>query len=141
MQKLLIWISVFLVLVVGGKYLWDSLDRGAYRNSAATRVQGFLDGISPGGDLQDSFNMWLRGGQSGIGTITQDEYNAYVNQMTAWLAERELGNRIESYEVTATTLVRGRDGLEPAIVDVNCTIDGTPVVIRAVEGAPLTWAD
>ena len=141
MQKLLIWISIVLVLVVGGKYLLDDLDRGAYRNTAATRVQGFLDGIKPGGDLEDSFNMWLRGGQSGIGTITQDEYNMYAGQMTAWLAERDLGSRIESYEVTGTTLVRGRDGLEPAVVDVACTIDGKSVVIHAVEGEPLSWAD
>lgn len=141
MQKLLIWLSIVLVIVVGGKYLYENLDRGAYENSASTRVQGFLDGIKPGGDFEEGFNMWLMGGQSGIGNITQDQYNMYVNQMNAWLAQRKLGSRIQSYEITGTTLIRGRDGLEPAVVDVSCTIDGKPVVIHAVEGEPLSWAD
>lgn len=141
MQKLLIWISVVLVLAIGGKYLLDSLDRGAYENSASTRIEGFLDGISAGGDFQDGFNMWLRGGQSGMGTITQDQYNMYTAQMNAWLAERDLGPQVGTFEITGTTLVRGRDGLDPAVVDVAVTVDGTPVVIHAVEGEPLSWAD
>jgi hypothetical protein len=141
MQKLLIWLSIILVVVVGGKYLLENMDRGAYQNAASTRVQAFLDGMKPGGDFEEAFNMWLLGGQSGMGTITQDQYNAYVAQINAWMAKRKLGNRIESYEITGTTLVRGRDGLEPAVVDVSCTIDGKPVVIHAVEREPLSWAD
>jgi hypothetical protein len=141
MQKLLIWVSILLVIVVGGKYLFESMDRGAYENSASTRVQGFLDGIKSGGDFEEGFNMWLRGAQSGIGTISQDEYNMYVAQLNAMLKERKLPNRIQSHEITGTTLIRGRDGLEPAVVDVACTIDGKPLVIHAVEGEPLSWAD
>ena len=104
-------------------------------------VQGFLDGIKQGGDFEEGFNMWLRGSTSGMGTISQDEYNLYVAQLNAMLKERELPNRISSYEITGTTLIRGRDGLEPAVVDVSCTIDGKPLVIHAVEGEPLSWAD
>jgi hypothetical protein len=141
MQRLLIWVSVLLVIVVGGKYLWEGMDRGAYENSASTRVQAFLDGIKPGGDFEEAFNMWLMGGQTGIGTISQDEYNMYVRQMNAWLAERKLRSSIKGYEITGTTLIRGRDGLEPAVVDVSCTIDGKSVVIHAVEGQPFSWAD
>ena len=83
--------------------------------------------------------MWVLGAQSGIGTITQDQYNAYVNEMNAWMAKRGLARGITSYEISGTTLVRGRDGLE--LVDVACTIDGKSVVIHAVEGKPLSWAD
>jgi hypothetical protein len=141
MQKLLIWVSIMLVVVVGGKFIYDSLDKGAYENSASTRVQGFLDGIKQGGDFEEGFNMWLRGSTTGMGSISQDEYNMYVGQLNAMLRERELPNRISSYEITGTTLIKGREGLEPAIVDVSCTIDGKPVVIHAVEGQPLSWAD
>ncbi len=141
MQKLLIWLSIILVVVFGGKYLLESMDRGAYENAASTRVQAFLDGMKPGGDFEEAFNMWLLGAQSGIGTITQDQYNAYVGEINAWMAKRGLGRGIKSYEIDGTALVRGRDGLEPAVVDVSCTIDGKSVVIHAVEGKPLSWAD
>jgi hypothetical protein len=141
MQKLLIWLSVVLVVVIGGKYLLEHMDRGAYENAASTRVQAFLDGMKPGGDFEEAFNMWLLGGQTGMGTITQDQYNTYVQRINAWMAERKLGGRIQSYEIVGTTLIRGRDGLEPAVVDVSCTIDGKSVVIHAVEGEPLAWAD
>ena len=141
MQKLLIGISILLVIAVGGKFLLDHLDREAYQNSASTRVSTFLDGLSSGGDFEEGFNMWLMGGQSGIGTITQDQYNAYVAQMTAWLAERDLASPIGDYQIGGTVLVKGRDGLEPAIVEVEATVDGEPVVFLAVEGEPLTWAD
>jgi hypothetical protein len=141
MQKLLVWVSILLAVVVGGKFVYERLDKGAYEYTASTRVQGWLDGIKSDGDFQKGFNMWLRGGQSGIATITQDEFNMYVGQMNAMLKQRQLPSRIQSYEITGTTVIRGRDGLEPAVVDVSCTIDGTPVVIHAVEGEPLSWAD
>ena len=103
MQKLLVWLSIGLVVVIGGKYLWEQMDQGAYENSAATRVQAFLDGMKSGGDYEEAFNMWLMGGQSGLGTITQDQYNMYVAQINAWMAKRGLGNRINSYEIGGTT--------------------------------------
>jgi len=141
MQKLLVWLSVILVVVIGGKYLLEHMDKGAYENAAATRVAAFLDGMKSGGDFEEAFNMWLMGGQSGIGTITQDQYNTYVQQINAWMAKRKLGSRIQSYEIVGTTLIRDRDGLEPAVVDVSCTIDGKSVVIHAVELEPLAWAE
>ena len=91
--------------------------------------------------FQEGFNMWLRGSTTGMGSISQDEYNMYVAQLNAMLKGRELPSRVSSYEITGTTLIRGRDGLEPAVVDVSCTIDGKPLVIHAVEGEPLSWAD
>jgi hypothetical protein len=141
MQKALVWIIILVGVVVGGKYLLEYMDVRAYENTATNRVQSFLDGMKPGGDFEQAFNMWLMGGQTGIGTISQDQYNAYVSQIVAWMAERGLGRGIQSYEMTGATLVRGRDGLEPAVVDVSCTIDGVDVVIHAVEREPLAWAN
>ena len=141
MKKALVWLSIIVVVVVGGKYFLEYMDVRAYEHSATTRVQTFLDGMKPGGDFQEAFNMWLMGGQTGIGTISQEQYNAYVNQIVAWMAERGLGRGIQSYEITDATLVRGREGLEPAVVDVSCTIDGVDAVIHAVEREPLTWAN
>ena len=57
------------------------------------------------------------------------------------IAHTSDGDFTQSYEITGTTVIRGRDGLEPAVVDVSCTIDGTPVVIHTIEGEPLSWAD
>jgi hypothetical protein len=141
MQKALVWLAILVGVVVGGKYFLEYMDVSAYEHSATTRVQAFLEGMKPGGDSQEAFNMWLWGGRSGMRTITQDQYNAYVNQMNAWMAERRLGPGIKSYEITGATTVRGREGLESAVVDVSCTIDGVSVVIHAVEREPLTWGD
>ena len=54
MQKLLIWVSVILVILVGGKFVFESLDKGAYENSASTQP---LDARGVTRD-QDGNNLW-----------------------------------------------------------------------------------
>ena len=141
MQKILVWIGILLVVVVGGKYVVDHMSTGAHENTATLRVEGFLDGMIPGGDFQEAFNMWLLGTPSGLGTIRQDQYNAYVGEIGTWMAERGLGNRIKTYEINGATLVKPAEGIEGSVVDVSCTIDGKAVVIRAVERERLTWSE
>ena len=86
MQKLLIWLSILLVVVFGGKYLVDYMSHSAHENTATLRVQDFLDGMKPGGDFQAAFNMWYEGSPNAMGNITQDQYNMYVQEMQAWSA-------------------------------------------------------
>jgi hypothetical protein len=141
MQKLLIWLSVLGVVVVGGKYVIDHMSHSAHENTATLRVEAFLEGLTPGGDFQEAFNMWLVGDPGGMGNITQDQFNMYVADMGSWLAQRQLGQRIQTYEVHGATMVRPPEGIQASVVEVSCTIDGKPAVIRAVDGERLAWAD
>ena len=141
MQKVLAWLSVILVVVVGGKYAIDYMSHTAHENAATSRVQAFLDGMTAGGDFQDAFNMWHSGSPGGIGNMTQDQYNMYAAELKAWMARRDLGERIGDYEIHGATMAQGPEGVEPSVVDVSCTVDGKPLVIRAADGERLEWAD
>jgi hypothetical protein len=85
--------------------------------------------------------MWYVGSPDGMGTITQDQFNMYVGEMRNWMAQRKLEQRVETYEIHGATMVRPPEGIEPSVVEVSCTIDGKSVVIRAVDGERLAWAD
>lgn len=141
MQKLLIWLSILLVVGIGGKYVIDHMSTSAHENTATLRVQDFLEGMKPGADFEEAFNMWLMGSPNAMGNITQDQYNMYVQEMRAWLAQKKLPPGVQSFEIHGATLISPPDGLEPSVVDVSCTIDGTAVVIRAADGRRLTWGD
>jgi hypothetical protein len=141
MQKLLVWISVLGVVVVGGKYLVDHMSNTAHENTARSRVEAFLDGVKSGGDFGEAFSMWSLGSTDSNGRIAQDQYNMYVGEMNAWLAQRRLAQPIETYEIHGATMIRPPEGIEPSVVDVSCTVDGIPVIIRAVAGQRLAWAD
>jgi hypothetical protein len=141
MQKLLIWLSVLAVVVIGGKYVVDYMSHTAHENAASTRVEAFLEGMKPGGDFQGAFNMWYVGSPDGMGNISQDQFNMYVGEMRQWMAQRRLGASVESYEIHGATMVRPPQGVEPSIVEVSCTINGKAVVIRAADGERLAWAD
>ena len=78
MNKILVWVSVLLVVVFGGKALVDYMSRSANENAATTRVERFLRGMTAGGDFQDAFNMWETGAVGAIQNMTQDQYNAEV---------------------------------------------------------------
>ena len=138
MKKALIGIGVLVALAVGAKLALDSMERGLDRDSASRRVEACLRGLSSGGDFEQGFNMWFSG--AGTGNVSQEIYNAYVDRMNAWLDERDIAYPID-YEITGTTLVKGREGLDAAIVEVQVTIDQTPMVILAEEGKPLSWVD
>jgi len=141
MNKLLVWLSVLLVVVFGGKALVDYMSRSANENAATTRVQAFLRGMSPGGDFQEAFNMWETGAAGAIQNMTQDEYNAEVGRLNAWLSGRGLGQRIERFEVLGATMVAPPDGLARAAVAVSCSINGRPATILAIKDERLAWLD
>lgn len=140
MIRKLLWLSVVLVLIFGGKKLVDSMSRSANERTATTRVEGFLKGETAGGDFQHAINMWLSGSEGEIGRMTQDQYNAAVQELNAWLARRGL-SRIDTYEVASATMVQAPEGASAAIVDVSCTINGRPALIRAVQEQRLEWVD
>ena len=141
MNKILVWVSVLLVVVFGGKALVDHMSRTANENAATTRVERFLSGMKAGGDFQDAFNMWETGAVGAIQNMTQDQYNAEVALLNAWLARKGLGARIERYEVGAATMAKPSEGLDPAAVLVSCTINGRPATILSVKNERLAWAD
>jgi hypothetical protein len=141
MNKALLWLSVLLVVVFGGKALVDHMSRTANENSATTRVTAFLRGLTPGGDFQEAFNMWETGASGAIQNMTQDQYNAEVARLQAWLAARGLGQRIERFEVLGAAMVLPSEGIERAVVEVSCTINGRPATILAIKDEPLDWAD
>lgn len=141
MKKLLVWLSVLAVVVIGGKQIVDHMSHTAHESAATARVQAFLEGLKPGGDFQAAFSMWYAGRPEGIGSITQDQYNMYTAEMHAWLAQRGLGNSIGGYEIHGATMVRPSQGIEPSLVEVSCTVDGKALVIRAADGQRLAWAD
>jgi hypothetical protein len=140
MQKALIWLSVLLVVVFGGKQLVDYMSRSSHENAATTRVERFWKGIAPGGDYQDAFNMWETGETGAIQRMSQDEYNAEVSRLNAWLTAQKL-DRVTSYEVTAATLVAPPQGLEQAVVAVSCLVNGKALTILAVKHQRLAWQD
>ena len=141
MQKLLIWLSILLVIGFGGKYAIDYMSHSAHENTATLRVQEFLDGMKPGGDFEAAFNMWYMGSPNAMGNITQDQYNMYVQELRAWLAQRKIGPGVQAYEIHGATMISPPEGLEPSVVEVSCTIDGKAVVIRAADGRRLGWAN
>jgi len=141
MNKILIWASVLLVVIFGGRALVQHMSRSANENTARNRVEAFLRGMTPGGDFQEAFNMWEAGDLGAIQRMTQEEYNAEVARLNAWLAQRGLGQRIERYEVLSATLVAPPEGLEAAAVEVSCTVNGRPATILAVKDQRLEWVE
>ncbi len=141
MSKLLVWLSVLLVVVFGGRELISYMSRTANENAATTRVEGFLRGMTSGGDFQEAFNMWETGAAGAIQNISQDEYNAEVARLNAWLGGRGLGPRLERYEVLGATLLAPSEGLDEAAVAVSCTINGRPATILAVKNERLAWGE
>jgi hypothetical protein len=141
MNKWLIWLSVLLVVVFGGRALVQYMSRSANENTASHRVKAFLGGITSGGDFQEAFNMWETGAVGAIQRMTQDQYNAEVARLNDWLAERELGQRIGRYEILGATMVAPPEGATGAAVSVSCTVDGKRVTILAVKDRRLEWID
>jgi hypothetical protein len=141
MNKVLVWVSVLLLVVFGGKALVNHMSRTANENAATTRVQAFLDGMTSGGDFQAAFNMWETGAASAIGNMTQDQYNMEVASLHAWLASHKVGRPIERYEILGATLVAPPEGADAAEVLVSCSSDGQRLDIRAVKDQRLEWAD
>ena len=140
MKKLLLWVTVLLVVVFGGRVLMQYLSRSANENAATTRVQAFLDGMTPGGDFQRAFNMWETGATGAIRDMTQDQYNEAAASLNAWLAQRDL-TRVERHEVLGATVVTSRGGPDAPAVEVACTINGRPATILAIRGQRLEWVD
>src|SRR5512139_3620861 len=105
MKKLLISLGVLLVVILGGRALMNYMSRSANENAATNRVRTFLTGMKPGGDFQAAFNMWERGDPGAIQDMTQDQYNVKVAELHEWLAERELGDGIGSFEILGATMV------------------------------------
>jgi hypothetical protein len=141
MNKLLIWVSVLVVAVLGGKAIVDYLIRSTTEQAAITRVRGFLNGLTPGGDFQEAFNMWETGAGTAIQNMTQDQYNAEVARLKSWLAAHRVGEHIERYEVLGATVVAPPEGMQGAAVAVACKINGRPVTILAVKYERLDWVD
>ncbi len=141
MNKLLVWVSVLLVVVFGGRALVQHMSRSANENAATTRVEAFLRGMTSGGDFQEAFNMWERGSVGAIQDMTQDQYNAEVARLNAWLAKQGLGQRIGRFEVLGATIVVPPEGIEGAAVAVSCSIDGKSVEILAVKDHRLEWVE
>jgi hypothetical protein len=141
MNKILVWASVVLVVVFGGRALVQHMSRSANENTATNRVDAFLRGMAPGGDFQEAFNMWEAGDVGAIRRMSQEEYNAEVARLNAWLGERGLGPRIERYEVLGAEMVVPPEGLEGAAVEVSCTINGRGATILAVKDRRLEWVD
>jgi hypothetical protein len=141
MNKLLIWLSVLLVVVFGGRTLIQHMSRSANENAATTRVEAFLRGMTPGGDFQEAFQMWEAGAASAIKGMTDDEYNTEVARLHAWFGRRGLGQRVDSYEVLGAEMVTPPGGVEGAAVEVSCTVNGKSVRMLAVKGVPLDWVD
>jgi hypothetical protein len=140
-KKVLIWLSVILVVIFGGRALVQYMSRSANENAATQRVKGFLGGMKTGGDFQEAFNMWETGAVGAIQRMTQDEYNAEVARLNEWMAERELDDRIGSYEILGATVVAPAQGVWGATVTVTCTIDGKRLTIKAVKDKRLEWTD
>ena len=140
-KKWLIWLSVILVVVVGGRALVTYMSRSANENAATQRVKGFLGGMTTGGDFQEAFNMWETGGVNAIQRMTQDQYNVEVALLNEWMAERELDERIGRYEILEATMVAPPQGVWGATVTVTCMIDGKRLTIKAVKDKRLEWAD
>jgi hypothetical protein len=141
MNKVLIWVSVVLVVVFGGKALVNYMSRSANENAARTRVQAFLDGMKSGGDFQNGFNMWETGAAGAIQNMTQDQYNMEVAALQAWLDGRKVARPVGGYEILEATLVRPPQGVTPAAVVVSCSIDGQRLGILAVKDQRLEWSD
>jgi hypothetical protein len=141
MKKLLISLGVLLVVILGGRALVSYMSRSANENTATVRVRTFLNGMKPGGDFQAAFNMWERGDVGALQDMTQDQYNVKVAELHEWLAEREIGDGIEGFEILGATMVAPSQALRGAVVEVSCTIDGQAVKIRAVKDERLAWAD
>jgi hypothetical protein len=141
MKKLILWGSILVSVVLGGKALIEHMSRTANEHNATQRVEAFLAGLSQGGDFQAAFNMWVTGAESGIRNMSQDEYNMQVGRLQAWLRSQKLASPIRSYETLGAEMVTPPEGLDAAVVVVSCSIDGKRLGIRAVQGQPLEWAE
>jgi hypothetical protein len=136
MRKLATWLSVILVAAFGGKALIDHMSRSANVQAAVERVEKMLGGFKAGGNLEEAFIMWRTGDPSAMRDITQDQYNAQVIEMQAWLQKGGLRVRVESLSDCHGELVKPSEALEPAVVDVSCVVNGLSMRLRAADGNP-----
>ena len=141
MKKILVWVSILLVLVFGGRAVVQHMSRSANERNATGRVKAFLAGLSEGGDFQAAMNMFETGTPSGIQNMTQDQYNMEVGRLHAWLASRKVAEPVKSFEVLGAEMVAAPEGADYAVVVVSCTIDGQRLSIRAVRDQALEWAE
>ena len=141
MSKVLVWVSVVLVGIWGGKQLVDYMSRTAHERAASERVSSFLQGMRAGGDYQAAFSMWKTGGTGALQETTQEEYNADVGRLQAWFSGRGLGRNVERFETLEARMVAAPEGLNPAVVEVSCTMNGRPFTIRVVPYEQLQWVE
>jgi len=141
MNKILVWVSVLLVVIFGGRALVNHMSSSANENAATQRVKGFLSGMTTGGDFQNAFNMWMTGANGAIQNMSQEQYNVEVASLNAWMAKRGLGQRIQSFEMVSARMVVAPQGADPSAVEVSCTINGKPATILTIKNERLEWVD
>jgi hypothetical protein len=73
--------------------------------------------------------------------MTQDQYNAEVARLNAWMASRGLGQKVQSFDIVGARMVAAPQGMDYAAVEVSCTINGKPATILAIKNERLDWAD
>jgi hypothetical protein len=137
----LIWLSVVLVLVVGGKYGVQHMQESAVTYEARTRVQEMLDGFKEGGDRTNAIDMWSTGVRDSTKLLGTEEASNVMRGMARWLADKGLRNTITSYTIDDVVFEKEREGYQTSIARVYCTIDGRSVDMLVARTVPIAWAN
>ena len=131
MKKFLIVVVVLGIVAVQG---YKILDRKADERNARQRVSLMFERLKSGtlADEQDAIGYWRVGHPEAASQET-------ANLFARFRGERNIG-RVDSYSFVSSKLVEGGDASQ-RYVDIDCTVNGRPLRLRATHAFPLQWID
>jgi hypothetical protein len=137
----LIWLSVILVAVVGGRALVGYMQRSAVEHNAKERIRYMLDGIKPHGDFGRTLDMWATGETGTYNRLSRDEADLLVARFTAWSREKGIKDQIGDYTIDDATFEQEGEGIRSSSARVFCVIDGRRAIFRVAQGEQVEWAE
>jgi len=137
-KRLLIGGAVVVALVVAGRCGLTYMFTSGEAHSAQERVRRVLDGMKPGGNMDQAISLWYLGSFHLPGGQTQ--FDEAATAFEAWQRQRNLG-RISTFEITEARVTKETGQLGQATAEVSGTIEGTPFKVRVVSGEPIAWVE
>jgi hypothetical protein len=137
MQKALIWISLIVVVVVGGKIALEKMFVAGENNAATERVRRIFDGMKAGGNKDQAIAMYELGAFAIPGG--GEGFRRAADAFDRWWKEKDLPWTIASYELSAAEIKDPATALAGAVVIVSGTVEGKPFRLRAQRDQRLLW--
>jgi hypothetical protein len=138
MNKALMWLTIVIVVLVGGKMGLTRMFRAGEEHRAHERVDRILAGLKPGGDVSRAICMWAEGTVcAGWG---QEAFNRAADAFEAWSGTKKLKS-VAEFEITEVTLESEGALIGEGVALVTASVNGQELSMRVAQGKPVEWAD